>query len=361
MPESDGQEKTEQPSQKKLKDGREKGQVAKSTEINSLAIFSTGLMLLYFSQTSISERISEFSIKIFSSLDVLKINNLLIVEYAKAGMFFIIITLIPIFGGLFVISIVAGVAQVGFELSPKAMQPDFTRFNPLTGIKKAFFSAKSFEELIKSVVKLVVISLGVYFVLKDQILESTKLYDLTISEIAGFMIHSAFQLTWKVALIYSIVAASDFIFQKFNFKKEMMMSKQEVKEENRQSEGDPLVKSRIKKIQYMMAKNRMMQEVPKADVVITNPTHFAVAVKYDMLKDSAPKVVAKGADEIALKIKEIAAKNNVPLHEDVELARALYKYCNIGEVIPEKLFKAVAQILAYVFQLKNKKIKKSIV
>ncbi len=361
MPEADGQEKTEQPTQKKLTDGREKGQVAKSIEINSLVIFTTGFMILYFAQSSLSERISKFTIKIFSSLDVLELNTVTLIAYAKAGFLYLFLTLLPIFGGLMIAGIAASIAQVGFQLSPKALIPDLKRFNPLSGVKRLFFSSKSMEELFKSVLKLVVISAGVYFVLQNQILETTRLFDLTVSEIAEFMVKAAFALTWKIALIYAILAALDFIFQKFNFKKEMMMTKQELKEENKQSEGDPLVKSRIRKIQYMMAKNRMMHEVPKADVVITNPTHFAVAVKYNMMKDSAPRVLAKGADEIAMKIKAIAVKNHIPLHEDVELARALYKYCNIGEQIPAKLFKAVAQILAYVFKLKNQKKRKSIV
>ena len=141
----------------------------------------------------------------------------------------------------------------------------------------------------------------------------------------------------------------------------MMMTKQEVKEENKQSEGDPLIKQRIKKAQFLAAKSRMMKNVPKADVIITNPTHFAVALKYDLTKDAAPRVLAKGVDELAQRIKAIAAEHGVPIHEDRELARAIYRICNIGDEIPAQLFKAVAQVLAYVYQLKNRKKKKSIV
>ncbi len=360
MPEADGQEKTEQASQKKLDDGRDKGQVAKSVEINSLVVFTTGFMLLFLTQKSLSSNIADFSIKIFSSLDVFDLNTESFVYYAKTWFLFMFTTLMPLFVGLIIIGIAASISQVGFRLSSKALVPNFKKFNPISGVKKIFFSAKSFEEVLKSILKMGVISAGVYFVLQQQILESSRLFDFTVAEIAEFMATAAFALTWKIALIYAVLAALDFIFQKFNFKKEMMMTKQEVKEENKQSEGDPLIKSRIRKLQYMMAKNRMMHDVPKADVVITNPTHYAVAVKYDMIKDSAPKVLAKGADETARRIKEIAIKNNVPIQEDVELARALFKYCEVGEQIPEKLFKAVAQVLAYVFRLKSSK-KKSIV
>ena len=174
------------------------------------------------------------------------------------------------------------------------------------------------------------------------------------------MVDAAWELLWKISLLYIIIAAVDFIFQKKKFKKDMMMSKQEVKEENRQNEGDPQIKARIKKLQYQAARNRMMQSVPKADVVITNPTHYAVALKYDASKNAAPKVLAKGVDDLARKIKEVARENNIPVHEDRELARALYRICDIGDEIPSTLFKAVAQVLAYIYQIKNNK-KKSIV
>jgi flagellar biosynthesis protein FlhB len=361
MAENDGQEKTEQPSQKKLQEGRDKGQVAKSMEINSLVIFTSGLMFLYFSHKMISGAISKLSFKLFSNLDVLQLNTNTFRIYAKEGFMFLGLSLLPVFAGLFIVALVAGVSQVGFNVSMKALKPTGSKFNVLKGIKNVFFSSKSLVELSKSLLKFVVIGGAVYFVIKDLLLQSTTLMELSIDEIASFMINGAFTLTWKIALVYSLIAAIDFIYQKYSFKKDMMMTKQEVKEENKQSEGDPFIKSRIRRVQYTMAKSRMMQNVPKADVVITNPTHYAIAIKYDMQKDSAPKVLAKGVDEVAQKIKEIAVKNNVPLHEDRELARALYKFCEVGDFIPEKLFKAVAQILAYIYQLKNNKKRKMIV
>jgi flagellar biosynthetic protein FlhB len=175
------------------------------------------------------------------------------------------------------------------------------------------------------------------------------------------MLNSAFTLVWKIVLFFAVIALIDFLFQRYKFKKQMRMTKTEVKEEYKQLEGDPQIKARIRKQMFQSARNRMMKDIPTADVVITNPTHVAVALKYDLQKDSAPKVVAKGLDELAQRIKKIAEENNVPLHEDVELARALYKSCEIGDFIPAKLFKAVAQILAYLYQLKKIKKKKSII
>lgn len=353
MAELEGQEKTEQPTDKKLKDSRDKGQVAKSIEINSLAVFGSGLILIYLTHHFVSGLIASSTIKIFSHLDVLELTASSFQRYFQAGVLGGIYTLLPIFGGVFLFALIAGISQVGFKISPKALAPKFSKLNPLKGIKRILFSTRSLMEIAKSLMKLFVVGGAIYIILTDFILESTRLVELSVAEIASYMADSVFTLVWKVALVYSVIAVIDFIYQKRKFKKDMMMTKREVKDEYKQSEGDPLIKSRIKKVQYEMSKNRMIQEVAKADVVITNPTHYAVALKYEMSKDSAPKVVAKGVDELARKIKEVATEHSVPIHEDVELARALYKQCDIGERIPENLFKAVAQILAYIFRLKE--------
>ena len=361
MAEQDGQEKSEQPTGKRLSDSRDKGKVAKSAEVNSFAIFSTGLLMIYLTQHFLSNQISNYSINIFKSLDVLSINKDMLQNFIREAVFFYLVTLAPILGSLFVIALIAGVAQVGFKISFKALIPELSKFNPFTGIKKVFISSRSLLEIVKSLIKLVIIGGFTYSVLSQFVLGSTMLAELSIMEIVKYMVEAAYALLWKIALVYALIAAVDFIFQKYKFKKELKMTKQEVKEETKQAEGDPLIKSRIKRMQFQAAKNRMMQNVPKADVVITNPTHFAVALKYDMSKDAAPKVLAKGVDELAQRIKAIAVEHNIPLHEDRELARALYRICDIGDDIPSSLFKAVAQVLAYVYQLKNNKKRKSLI
>lgn len=358
---ADGQEKTEQPTGKRLQEGREKGQVAKSTEINSLAVFLTGMLLIYLSQQLISGQISHLAKFIFGSLDTLEIKTDVIGSYALSAYFFFVLTLAPILGGLLIIGLLASIAQIGFKFSFKALEPKFTKLNPLNGIKNIFFSSRSIVEVLKSVSKLTIISVFTYILLDDLISRSARLMDYPVEEIVTFMIDSAYSLIWKIAMVYALIAAVDLIFQRKKHTKDMMMTKQEVKEENKQAEGDPLIKSKIREIQYTAARSRMMKDIPTADVVITNPTHFAVALKYEPGKSSAPKVVAKGMDLLAQRIKQIAAENNVPVHEDVALARALYKTCEVGDEIPAALFKAVAQILAYIYQLKNIKKKKSIV
>jgi len=206
----------------------------------------------------------------------------------------------------------------------------------------------------------VVVGMVSYWLLADLILNSVNLVRLSIPEIVNYMSENISSFLWEISAVYLVLAAADFVYQKHKFKEDMKMTKQEVKEENKNTEGDPHTKGRIKSKQAEMAQRRMMADVPTADVVITNPTHFAVALKYEMGSQGAPKVVAKGADRVAQKIKEIAKENGVPLHENVMLARALYKSCEVGEEIPATLFKAVAEVLAYVYKLKNKK-KKTIV
>ncbi len=361
MAENDGQEKTEQPSGKKLEETRNEGQVAKSPELNSFAVFSTGLFLLFITQHLLGTNISELTVKIFGSLDTLTLSPDLFVGYSKSALLFFFVTVGPVFLGLIIISLAAGIGQAGFRITPKALAPKFNKLNPLKGIKNVFVSVNSLVELAKSLLKLLVIGTFTYVVISGTIVQAAKLSVLTTSEIVKFMMDSSYSLLIKISLVFAVIAAADFVYQKYKFKKDLKMTKQEVKEENKQTEGDPVVKGKIKSLQFEAAKKRMMQDVPKADVVITNPTHFAIALKYDMDKDSAPKVLAKGVDALAQKIKKVAAENGVPLHEDRELARALYKVCDVGDFIPSSLFKAVAQVLAYVYKLKNSNKKKSIV
>lgn len=360
MAEQDGLEKSEQPTAKKLEDARNRGQVAKSLEVNSLAVFVTGLILLYLFQNFIGTRLGNFSVSIFNSLDVLKNKISLVSYFAFDWYVYFVITITPIFLGIVIVSLFANFSQVGLNFSSEALIPKFSKLNILKGVKN-LFSTRAGVEVLKSLFKLSIIGSFTYWVLEDLIDNATLLEALSINEILVFMLDSAFSLLWKVALIFIALAATDFVFQRHKFRKDMMMTKQETKDELKQTEGDPQIKSRIRKVMILAARNRMMHNLPKADVVITNPTHYAVALKYDMQKDPAPEVIAKGADELAQKIKEIAAKHNIPIKEDKELARALYKMCDIGDRIPAALFKSVAQVLAYVYNLKNASKKKSII
>ena len=361
MAETEGQEKTEQPTGKKLSDARDRGQVAKSTEINSLAVFGSGLIIIFMFKEFIGEKMSSFTKEIFNSLETLSINQTIIQAYFIKWILFLLFILAPILISLIIVSLASNISQVGFKFSGKSLVPKLNRFNPIAGVKRIFFNSQSFVELLKSLAKLIIISLFSYIVISKLIQDTFELVNLSIEETVSFMLDAAFSMVWKIMLFFTLIAATDFIFQKMKFKKEMMMTKQEVKEELKQTEGDPLIKSRIRKNMMQMARKRMMSDVPKADVVITNPTHYAIALKYEMNKDNAPKVLAKGMDELAQRIKKVANENAIPLYEDKELARELYKQCDVGDFIPAKLFKAVAQILAYIYQMKKLKKQKSII
>ena len=359
MAEHDGKEKTEQPTGKKLSDARDRGQVAKSREVNSLAVFTTGFIVLYLFQGFIGGRIKSFTVSIFDSLDTFPNRLAMISTFATEWYMFFAITLAPVVVGLVIVIFAANISQVRIKLSPKALSFKLDKLNFFSGFKN-LISTKSFVELLKSIVKLLITGGFLYYVLEDLISSATQLESFSVSEIMIFMIDAAFDLIWKIGLVYLGIAAADFAWEKYKFKKDMMMTKEEVKEEWKQTEGDPQVKSRIKKLMFEASKRRMMKDLPTADVVITNPTHYAVALKYDMNKDAAPTVIAKGVDELAQKIKEVAKKHDIPIQENRELARALYKMCDVGDKIPGSLFKAVAEVLAYVYNLKKSK-KKSIV
>ncbi len=359
MANNEGQEKTEDATAKKLSDSRAKGQVAKSQEMSSFLVFAVGFFILYISKSFMSDQIGGMAKYIFNSLDVLTLSMSIVQLYFYKALGFFAVTMAPILLGLMAIGFIANVGQIGLKVTPKAMKPKASKFNPLSGIKRLFFSSRSIVEVSKSLAKLFIIGLFTYWVLDDMIKTSVLLADHSIVKIVDFMIDSAITLVWKLALVFAAIAIVDFIFQKHKHKKDLKMSKQEVKDEGKQAEGDPEVKARIKSIQFETAKKRMMQDVPNADVVITNPTHYAIAIKYEPEKNAAPKVVAKGVDGLAQRIKKIATENGVPIEENKELARALYKVADVGDEIPNELFQAVAQILAHIFNIKNSK--KSIV
>ena len=361
MAEADGQEKSEQPSAKRLEDAREKGQVARSREINSLAVFSTGLIVLYFTKGYIGDKFWSMTTYIFSSLDTFELSANILGVYAIKGALFFLSVVFPVLLAILIISMMVGYGQVGFKITPQALMPKGSKLDPIKGFKNSFLSSQPLVELLKSIVKLGLVGIVSYVILKTMVLNAVGLVNFTVNEIVRYMLENSIEFLWKVSLVYVVIAAVDFVYQKKKHKKELMMTKQEVKEETKQMEGDPHIKSKLKSKQFEMAQKRMMQDVPKADVVITNPTHYAVALKYEIGKNQAPIVLAKGKDEIAQKIKKIARENNVPLHEDVPLARALYNTCEVGQEIPENMFNTVAQILAYIYKLKQEKKKNSII
>jgi flagellar biosynthetic protein FlhB len=345
-----GQEKSEQPSPKRREEAQEKGNVAKSQELNSVAVIIAMLLVFKLMSGLFGQAMTDYMSNMYqqSSLIDLSAQSLPGLLTITLEAFTRIIG--PVLLGVLLFAVASNVGQVGFIFANKALIPDFKKISPLAGFKR-MFSSRSLVELLKGIIKIGIIGIIGYTVVTKYYGEYLLLPHRSILEIASFTSGAIYELTFKVALALLVMAIADFAYQKYEHEKQLKMTKQEVKDENKQSEGDPKVKSRIRQKQRDMVRSRMMNDVPKATVVVTNPTHFAVALKYEPLnKSEAPKVVAKGKNLIAEKIKEIANKHSVPIIENKPLARSLYASCEIGGEIPMALYQAVAEVLSQVYK-----------
>lgn len=346
-------EKTEEPSQQRLEDFRKEGQVAQSKELTSLFVLLATLGVMYGMGPSLTGGFMDFMRRIFAESAGTELNS------AKAGELLLLCLgesarlILPVAAAGFVAGVAGSVAQFGLLYTWAPLAPQLSRINPLSGFQR-IASTSSLVEGAKSVFKLVAVVAVTWMMLKSEILATASMSDMDSASFLSYMGSTAFRLIGGVCVGLFVVAFLDFAYQKYRYRKSLMMTKAELKQEHKQREGDPLLKARIRSLQRERARKRMFQEVPKADVVVTNPTHFAVALKYDAEKMAAPKVVAKGADLVAQRIKEVARKNGVPLVENVPLARALHKHVKVGGSVPRSLYQAVAEVLAYVYRLKGR-------
>jgi flagellar biosynthetic protein FlhB len=348
-----GQERTEKATGKRRQEARKKGQVAQSREIPSTLILMTALGFFYFAGSWMFWNISEFIGGIYQQLDTLRFNNVSDVNAFSVEIFNKVFwLLIPFFITILIAGLAGNISQVGFEMHTQPMQPKLSKINPLTGLKK-LVSLKALVELGKSIVKLVVVGGIAYGLIKSDIQLFPALMQQGVGDIFIFIAKLAFKICFFVCLALIILAVLDYVYQRWQYEENLKMTKQEVQDERKQTEGDPKVKGRIRKVQIEMARRRMMEAVPEADVVITNPIHLAVALKFDAGEMIAPTVVAKGSGHIAERIKSIAADHQVPVVEDKPLAQAIFKMVEIGDFIPAELYRAVAEVLAYVYRLKG--------
>jgi len=353
MADDGGQERTEKATGKRKQEARKRGQVAQSREIPSTLILMTALGFFYFAGSWMFWNISEFIGDIYQHLDTLQFNSVSDLNAFSVGIFNkVFLLLIPLFIAILIAGMAANVSQVGFEMHAEPMQPKLSKINPVAGLKK-LVSLKSLVELGKSVVKLLVVSGIAYGLIKSEIKLFPALMQQGVGDIFVFIAKLAFKICFFVCLALVILAVLDYVYQRWQYEENLKMTKQEVQDERKQTEGDPKVKGRIRKVQLEMARRRMMESVPEADVVITNPIHLAVALKFDAGEMTAPTVVAKGGGHIAERIKSIAADHQVPVVEDKPLAQALFKMVEIGDFIPAELYRAVAEVLAYVYRLKG--------
>jgi flagellar biosynthetic protein FlhB len=345
------QDKTEQPTGKKLEDARKKGNVPQSREVPSVLILSGSVGVLFFAGSWMLGRLTEIMRAMYQRAGTLTMapetmHTLLWEIFLNSVVILIPLMLVVLTAGVF-----GNVVQFGFLITGEKLSPNLAKLNPISGLKK-LVSLKSLVELVKSIVKLLIISGIAYVVLNRYLDQIPGLMQLSVGNIIGFIGQVSFQMCFYTCMVLFLMAVLDYAYTKWQHQHDLKMTKQEVKDEYKQREGDPSVKARIRSVQREMARKRMMEAVPEATVVITNPTHLAIAIKYEEGMP-APIVVAKGAGFVAQKIKAIATDNDIPLVENKPLARTMFKSTEVGDFIPADLYRAVAEILAYVYRLKG--------
>ncbi|MBE5945984.1 MAG: flagellar biosynthesis protein FlhB [Lachnospiraceae bacterium] len=352
----EGGDKTEEPTAKKIQDSRKEGQVAKSKEISSAASLLALFVCLKIFIGFVSQRFLALFPEYWDKMDELangELNSITIWQLMLEVIVSMLIICAPFMVIAIIIAFFSQRLQIKWMVTAKPLQPRLNKINPLSGFKR-MFSKESFFELFFSLVKITIFGAMVYSVLKDNIGAFITVYDLSIQDSLGILYDLVMDLGIKISIVYLIISFADLFFQKWKHKRDLRMSKQEVKDEYKNQEGDPKVKAQQKQRMQQASRRRMMQSIPEADVVITNPTHFAVALKYDNTISQAPIVTAKGADYLAFKIKDIAKENNIEIVENKPLARMLYANVEVGNEIPAELYQSVAEVLAYVYRLKNK-------
>lgn len=352
--ESDLQEKTEDATPQRREEFRKQGQVAQTRELSSaLALFGLSLVI-YFMGRLFVEQFFEIYNDLYTRhiLSVLKSGEVvpsLVYAFKK-----IFLLTLPVYVILFAFGLSSTVIQIGFLFTNETLKLNVNKINPIEGLKR-MFSLKAVVEGIKAVFKFSLVGMVIYFVLKSEFKVIPKLIFSDTQVIFYYFGSLALKSMLSIGSVMLFLAGIDYLFQRFDMEKQMRMTKQEIKEEVKSREGDPLIKARIRKIQKEMANKRMMSDVPKADVIITNPTHLAIAIKYDPTQFAAPVILAKGADQMAKKIRELALEHEIPVVENKPLARTIYKTLEVGQTIPRELFEAVAEVLAYVFKLRKKR------
>ncbi len=349
-----GGEKTEPATAKKLKDAREEGKVAKSQELNSAAT----LIAMFLSLKIFVSFLGEKFISIFhwmygmipdivaTSRDGLTVHTISII--IKDTLLQMLVAMAPFLIIGFVVALLISIIQVGWQVSTKPMKPDFKKFNPINGFKR-IISKESIFNLIKSVLKIVLIFYVAFSNIRDQANNLFILYDISLNQGIALMGDIIIDTGLKISIVYLVIGIIDYVYQKHKFNEEMKMTKQEIKDEYKNTEGDPQIKGQQRQRMREASQRRMMQDVPKADVVITNPTHIAVAIRYDAETETAPVLLAKGEDFLAQKIKEKAKESNVEIVENKKLARMIYGTVDVGQEIPPELYQAVAEVLAVIY------------
>jgi flagellar biosynthetic protein FlhB len=353
MPDQDG-EKSQDPTPHRRQKAREEGQVAKSQDLGSAALLLVAMLILLTAGRSVTHFVADYSRRLLGSEPWVRADVEFAVSVWNGTVAGLARELLPIFGLMLMAAIAVNLAQVGFMFLPQKVQPDITKIDPLKGAKR-LFSMQSVARLVFGLFKVLVVALVAYFSLYNEKEAVLGLAALSVSEITAYLTQLLIWTTIKIGVALLILAILDYAFQRWKHEQDLKMTTQEVREEMRNLEGDPHIIARRKAVQRQLAMERLSTAVPKADVVVTNPTELAIAIRYEPDEMDAPIVVAKGAGVLAQRIRRLALENGIPIVEKKPLAQALYREVDIGKPIPHQRYAAVAEVLAYVYQLQGRK------
>lgn len=354
MAESPGQERTERATAKRRMEARKQGQVALSREVPSALILIAVLGVFYFVGGWVLEDLTRLFGEFFGQLHTTRLRTVNDAAALISALFrSCLLLLAPMVLPLLVAGVAGNILQIGFEIHAEPLAPKLSKLNPLAGLKR-IVSMRGLVELVKSLVKVLFIGAIAWSVVSGYLADFPTLVRRDITGIWEFTHTAAYRILFYVCLAMVVLAVLDYAYQRWQHEENLKMTKQEIRDERKQTEGDPQIKSRIRSLQRQAAYHRMIAEVPTADVVITNPTHLAIALRFDPTEMNAPQVVAKGADYLAARIRDIAREHGVPLVENKPLAQSLYRLADPGDYIPVELYRAVAEVLAYVYRLKGR-------
>lgn len=347
-------DKTEAPTPRRRQEAREEGNVARSADLSAAVLLIGTIMLLNWYGPGLVKALRTLMAEMFGSHSLSQLDTTFIGVPLLRSLFATASSVAPVFLGLVVLALVVNVAQVGLMLNGKKLQPDLARLNPMKGLGRIFGGGQGFVHFAMTLLKVTLVALVAYSAIHNRLAQIVTVQQLSFMQIFGLATEIVYSIAMRIGVLLLVLAVIDYVWQRFRVERELRMTKQEVKEEMRRMEGDPHIKQRRRQIANQIALQRLKKSVPTADVVVTNPTEFAVALKYDAATMRAPRVVAKGQGHIAARIRALAIENGVPILERKPLARALFRLVEVGQEIPEQFYSAVAEILAYVYELSGK-------
>lgn len=355
MAESNGQEKTEKPTSKRRRDARKEGNVFQSRDVSNVVLLLGAFSVLRLLIPSVYTTVKEYMEACLEMAGGMTGPEQ--ISYHTYGQFLesALSCALPLLLPALLLAVLAHWTQTRFMVSFKQVRPDFKKLNPLSGLKR-MFSLKSWVSVLGNLAKIVLLGVMLYYLLKDELGAVARMMDMRPVNAGAYSLSMVYELAVKVCAAFAVVAFFDYLYRRWDYERSLKMTKQEVKEEFKQTEGNPEIKGRIRRIQRQMAMSRMMQKVPQADVIIRNPTHLAIALRYDPKKDQAPVVLAKGQDELALRIVKAGEENGVAVIENRQLARAMYPSCRLDREILPEFYGAVAEILVYLYQAKGREL-----